>query len=492
MFEPQALSTRHSLHTGSLRTVDAIFQSVALLALVMGTALSTSFAASSAGAAAPLAFVVAGLTSLCLGYVVIRFTRQRASAGSVYLYITQGLGPQAGFLGGWMYAGAFAIGSAFVLAIASSFLASLLANVHLSLDWLALYAILLVLLFLCAFFDVRIAARVQLVLAAVGVLSVLALAVLILAQGGAAGLSLTPFSFAALPQGLSGLLSATIFSFTSFIGFEAAAALGEETVNPRVSIPRAVLGAVIVAVVYYVFVTYAMSLGYGVAHASVWAQDGAPLDTLAQRYANTGFATWLDLMVALDAFVAALAGVQLAARVLYTMSRDGGVPHVFARTHPRFKSPWVGIVASLLLTLLLGITLGRSMGVFTFFGFLAAAGSLGILLAYILVAFSGLVFFGIRAKGTNLLLRLCDIGLPVIAIAVCGATLYSSIFPIPAPPLQYAPYAVAGWLLLGVGLLLLLCWKRPASVARFGQQLAPEAGEIVATPALVVAPVEES
>lgn len=476
MFESEIRQARHSLHTGSLRPIDALFQSVALLALVMGTALSTSFAAGAAGAAAPLAFLVAGVASVCLGYVVIRFTRQRASAGSVYIYIAQGLGPRAGFVGGWMYGGAFAIGTAFVLAIASSFLSSLLANLHLSLDWLVLYAILLVLLFLCAFFDVRIASRIQLVLAAVGVLSVLVLAVLILAHGGAAGISLTPFSFAALPQGLSGLLSATIFSFTSFIGFEAAAALGEETVHPRVNIPRAVLGAVIIAVVYYIFVTYAMSLGYGVTHASVWANDSAPLDTLAKRYANAGFATWLDLMVALDAFVAALASVQLAARILYTMGRDGGLPSLFARTHPRFQSPWVGIVAALLLILVLGITLGRSMGVFTFFGFLATAGSLGVLLAYILMALSGLAFFGIHAKGTNGLLRFCDCCLPLIAIVVCGATLYGSLFPVPAPPLQYAPYAVGGWLLLGVGLLLVLCWKRPASVARFGQQLAPEAG----------------
>ncbi len=491
MFESHATPTRHSLHTGALRPLDVVFQSVALLALVMGTALSTSFAASSAGAAAPLAFVVAGLASVCVGYVVIRFTRQRPSAGSVYVYIAQGLGPQAGFLGGWMYAGAFAIGSAFVLAIASSFLASLFANLHLSLDWLVLYAILLVLLFLCAFFDVRIAMRVQLVLAAVGVLSVLVLAVLIFAQGGATGISLAPFSFAALPHGLSGLLSATIFSFTSFIGFEAAAALGEETAKPRVNIPRAVLGAVIIAVVYYVFVTYAMSLGYGIAHANVWAQDGAPLDTLAHRYATAGFATWLDLMVALDAFVAALAGVQLAARILYTMGRDGGLPRIFARTHPRFKSPWVGIVASLLLTLLLGMTLGRSMGVFTFFGFLATAGSLGILLAYMLVALSGLVFFGMRAQGPSRVRRLCDICLPLVALGVCGATIYTSVWPVPAPPLQYAPYTVGGWLLLGLGLLLLLCWKRPASVARFGQQLAPEPEQPVTPPDLALVSPEE-
>ncbi|MGH2507596.1 MAG: hypothetical protein ACRDHZ_09385 [Ktedonobacteraceae bacterium] len=63
----ETIPTRNALHAGSLRSIDALFQSVALLALVMGTALSTSFAAAAAGAAAPLAFLVAGGTSVCLG-----------------------------------------------------------------------------------------------------------------------------------------------------------------------------------------------------------------------------------------------------------------------------------------------------------------------------------------------------------------------------------------------------------------------------------------
>ncbi len=102
----QSASATNTLRKGSLSTLDAMAQSIALLALVMGTALSTSLAAGSAGAATPLAFLVVGLTSLCLAYVIIRFTRRSASAGSVYTYIAQGLGPQVGFVGGWMYGGA--------------------------------------------------------------------------------------------------------------------------------------------------------------------------------------------------------------------------------------------------------------------------------------------------------------------------------------------------------------------------------------------------
>src|SRR5260221_13327340 len=103
------LTQQNTLRKEVLGIGDAIAQSIAVLALVMAIALSTSFAAQFAGAAAPLAYVVAGLGSLCLAYVIIRFTRRMASAGGIYTYISQSLGPGAGFIGGWMYSWAIAI-----------------------------------------------------------------------------------------------------------------------------------------------------------------------------------------------------------------------------------------------------------------------------------------------------------------------------------------------------------------------------------------------
>ncbi len=465
-------SQQNTLRKEALRTSDAVAQSVALLALVMGIALSTSFAAGSAGAAAPLAYVVAGLGSLCLAYVIIRFTRRMASAGGVYTYISQGLGPAVGFIGGWMYAGAFAIGISFVLAIASSFLGSLFADIHLTIDWFLIYCVLLVVLFLFAFFDIRVSTRTQLVLAALGVLSVLVLIAIILAKGGDGGISLTPFSPSALPQGISGLFFATVFSFTSFIGFEAAAVLGEETSNPRYAIPRAILTAVIVAAVFYILASYAMSIGYGVAHASKWANDQAPLDTLSNRYAGSALAALIDLMVAISAFIAALAGLNLTSRMLFAMGRDRGIPAVFGLTHSSYKTPWVGIIAALLLTFVLGLTLGRSLGVFTFFGFLATTGSIGILFVYILVAISGIVYFLRSARRERkTFTTLFDVLLPVIAILLCGATIYSSIVPVPQAPLNYAPYIMAIWLLLGIIVVIALWLTQAERVRQFGKIL---------------------
>ena len=478
--EETVVTQENTLQKSTLRTGDAIAQSVALLALVMGVALSTSLAATTAGAATPLAFIVAGLGSLCLGYVFIRFTRRMASVGGVYTYISQGLGPSAGFIGGWMYAGAFAVGIAFTMAIASVYLSTVLSTFHIAFGWLRVYAVLLVLLFAFGFFSIRISTRTQLVLAALGVISVLVLTVMILVKGGAAGLSLTPFSFGALPQGIGGLFFATVFSFTSFIGFESAASLGAETANPRKAIPRAILTSVIVAIVFYVFVTYAFSIGYGVAHADKWASDPAALDTLAMMYSNTTLATIIDLMVAAGAFIASLAGLNLTARIMYAMGREGGLPSIFGKAHARFKSPWVGVVVAVLITLILGATVGRSFGIaygpnggpFTFFGFLATAASLAILFTYILVCVSGIFFF-LRSRQDKGLAVVADVVLPVIAILLCGATIYYTVFPTsPAPfPINTAPIYTGVWLVLGLILLAVLFFTNREKVRQFGKTL---------------------
>jgi len=494
-----APSESNQLGKGRLRIWDAMGQSVGLLALIMALAITTGAVAAFAGPQAPLAYLIAGLGSLCLAYVFIRFTRSMASSGSIYTYVAKGLGSEAGFIGGWLYAGAFAFGVSFTLAIASLYASVFLSdirNTDLTADWFWFFCGGIVLLFLFAFFDIRFSTRTQLVVTAIGVVAVLIVVFAILFKGGNGGLSLTPFSPGAVSGGFSSLFVAVIFGFTAFGGFEAAATLGEETSNPRRAIPLAILVAILVAVVFFVLTTYAFSVGYGAnaAGAQAWAGDPAPLDTLAGQYVNKTLATILDLLVAIDAFIASLAGLNLASRVLFAMGRDRGLPAPFGWSHSRFKSPWVGILFILVITVILGVLPGRLMNSISpaplsqqppaplpFVIFMAGTATLGILGAYVLVAISGLGFFQ-RMKDAGVLRRIWRVLLPIIAILIVGAALFSSIFPIsPAPPLvaplSYAPYIFGGWLVLGIVLVVVLRVINPAQVSKFGQIVATGEGE---------------
>src|SRR6185437_10617476 len=297
------------LRHGILSVVDALAQSVALLSLALGVAFASSAAAGEAGIAAPFAYVLAGVGSLCLASVIIRFTRRMASAGGLYTYISRGLNPSAGFLGGWLYGGGFAVGISFVLVIGSFFMqTAFTAHTSLHWGWYTWFFIMLAALAAIALLDVKLSSRIQLVLAAVGVAAILLLSIVIAAKGGDHGFSFAPLN-PANATSTSDLFLAVVLTFTGFIGFEAAAVLGEEAVDPLRAIPKAILTAVIVALVYYVFVTWMMGIGF--ANAGAWAKDPAALDTLATRYVGNWLAVIIDFSIAASGFIAALAGTHL-------------------------------------------------------------------------------------------------------------------------------------------------------------------------------------
>ena len=98
--------------------------------------------------------------------------------------------------------------------------------------------------------------------------------------------------------------------------------------------------------------------------------------------------------------------------------------------------------------------------------------SLGILLTYILVALSGVVFF-LRSRQDKGITVVADIVLPIVAVLLCGATMYYTIFPTtPAPaPINTAPYYTGIWLLLGFVFLAVLWLTNREKVRQFGKML---------------------
>jgi amino acid transporter len=480
------------LRHGILNIADALAQSIALLSLALGVATATSAAAISAGAATPWAYIVAGAGCLCLASVIVRFTARMASAGGVYTYIARGLNPNGGFIGGWLYGTAFAVGISFVLSIGGVTMSTLFAqHTSWSPSWFQCFMILLGGLLVFAFFDIRLSTRVQLILGAATVVAILILAIIVLAKGGDSGVTIQPLNPARLPS-THGLFLAVVFAFTGFIGFEAAAVLGEEAAEPRRAIPRAILTAAVVAVVWYVFITWTMSVGFGVANAGKWASNPTPLDALATRYSGTWLSVLVDIAVIVSAFIASLAGLHLTARTFFAMGREGGLPRVFAWIHPRYRTPWVGIALSLLITFVLGVTLGRhwthpAPAPFTYIQFMALTATLGVLGTYILVALSGMLSFW-RTRAQNVAYNVVlDIALPAGAIAICGYTIYKSVHPLPPSPMKWGPWVALIWLGVGVAITAWLAATQPERVRAFGSILgegeaAPPPPDIEAQP----------
>jgi amino acid transporter len=162
----------------------------------------------------------------------------------------------------------------------------------------------------------------------------LILAVAIIAQGGDAGNTLSAFGTGATSW--NSVFNGILFAVTLFIGFEAAASIGEEAENPHRSIPIALLGSVAIAGVFYVLITYAAAIGFGVkASATVWPASPSPMGELAHRYVGQGLSTTIDLVVMLDSISVAIAFVVTGSRVFFALGRDRLLPRALARTSSR-------------------------------------------------------------------------------------------------------------------------------------------------------------
>jgi amino acid transporter len=140
-----------------------------------------------------------------------------------------------------------------------------------------------------------------------------------------------------------GVLGGVLIGILLFVGFEAAASIGEESNDPHRSIPRAVLFTIAASAAFYVVMAFAFSMGYGkeAVNQGAWAASPGAVNEMATRYIGSWYAAILDVVVILDAMALALAICVTIGRGYFALARDGLLPKVFARTS-RFGTPWVG------------------------------------------------------------------------------------------------------------------------------------------------------
>jgi amino acid transporter len=444
----------HTLVTGkkALTTVEASGLSLAGLAPTMAMALGTAFAASEAGGAAPLSYLLGFVGSLALGFVIVKFARRYVAAGIGFTYVREGFGVRAGFTAGWVYACAWMFGVAVNCAIATNSLVALFALHHQNVSWLIFFIPMIVLCAVINYVGIKPSVRAQVTLELGSMAALTVVMTYVLAKGGAHGLSLSPFSEHYSIKGWGGIGYGMIFGFSGFAGFEAAAALGRETRNPRRAIPRAVMYSLIGAGLFYVYITYALSIGYGVKSGATWAVDPTPLNTIANKYAGSTWAQTIDALVAISGFSGALGIVMLSSRIFYDMGRGGiGVPWL-VKLHERFNSPTRLVLIICSVALVTGVVVGEATTPATIVGFIGSSTTLGLILVYFAIALAGLRNFNTRESraGQNALVQASSIVLPIVAMGLLGFAFYSSVVPGPAFPYNLAPYMVVLFALIGL------------------------------------------
>jgi len=259
---------------------------------------------------------------------------------------------------------------------------------------------------------------------------------------------------------ISGIaLGATVAIF-SLVGFESATSLGDEAHEPTRTIPTAVILSVIVSGTFFVFCAYAEVLG---ARGLTTSLDklGAPLDALADAAKVPALKLAIDVGALLSSFSITLASLNAGARVVFDQSRDGLFAAALGRSHPRFQTPSIALVAFGAAVALVGggMTLA-GIAPLDAFNDTATHGSFGFVAIYVFVALGAPVYM--RKLGA---LQPKHVAISAFTLALLLIPAIGSVYPVPAPPGNFFPYIFAGYFAIGVALL----WHRTQRASRIGE-----------------------
>ncbi len=174
--------------------------------------------------------------------------------------------------------------------------------------------------------------------------------------------------------GWSGIMTGAGIVFFAYIGFDAVSTAAQEAKNPQRDMPIGIIGSLLVCTVLYIAVS---AIATGVVP---YGQLDVP-DPIAVAADHAGMGR-MGQLIKLGA-IAGLSSVILVmllgqSRVFYSMARDGLLPPVISKVHPRFRTPWITSIIT-------GIGVAFFSAVFT----VREAGSLcsiGTLLAFVIVS----------------------------------------------------------------------------------------------------------
>jgi amino acid transporter len=455
-----------SLRRNALGLNHAIVMSVAVMSPTASIFFNTIPQAGLVGAAIPFCYVVGFIVALLMASQYSEMSRELPSSGSAYTFVSVGIGPRWGFMTGWIGLIAVALGVPYSFILMSANLQTLLTRwFGFNLHWSFWFVLAIGITFAICSYGIRQSLTIDLTFLVfeIGICLILA-AIVLVSLGHQGSLSAEPFTTNLLPKNAD-LTTGIVLAVLSFIGFETAATLGEETRDPHRNIPRAVFGSMILVGIFYILMAYVATVGYGIDKmVTGYSNDAAPFDTISRHFGNGIFAAIVDLAGTISFFSAAIAIVNGGARIIYTVGRDGLLPHWIAWMHPQRHTPVGGIATLCVIGLVSGLALGFVLTPIVAFGFLGTLDALFVILIYALVNFACFRYFWTRHRERfNLLLHgIFPLLSTLIVLAIFLAALLS---PGPAP-LNLIPAIIGIWLVLGAILLALLWKKIPSEVGK--------------------------
>jgi amino acid transporter len=394
----------------------------------------------------PLAYLVGlvGMFFTAMSYATM--SRAFPLAGSVYTYAQRGLHEAAGFFSGWLILLDYILIPSLLYLFSAVALRPLFPAVP---AWIWLVGFIA---FNAAvnFVGIQFTARVNrymliMELAIVALFVVLGLTALY-GGAGAGRLTLKPI-YDAHAFSLATVAGATSIAVLSFLGFDGISTLSEENRGGRDAVGRATVVALLLVGALFMLQTWiATDLSAGM-------HFGSP-ETAFYEIAERAGGAWLRLVTIIGVVIAtaianAMAAQAAVSRILFAMARDGKLPSILAKVHPRFKTPYVSTLVVAGVSLLVGLLFAERIDDLT------RVVNFGALTGFVLLHLSVINHYLIRGRSGNWLRHLV---FPLIGMLIIVYVLYEMD--------RTAKILGLGWIVIGAFyyLVLTLWIKKPVAL----------------------------
>ncbi|TME65531.1 MAG: amino acid permease [Chloroflexi bacterium] len=255
--------------------------------------------------------------------------------------------------------------------------------------------------------------------------------------------------------GWSGIITGAATVFFAYIGFDIVSTTAEETRKPQRDLPIGILGSLIICTILYIAVSLVMT---GIIPYKN-LNTAAPMAT---AFAATGH-PWAAALVSVGAICGLTAVIMILmlgqSRVFFAMSRDNLLPPWFARVHPRFGTPYrISIVTGIVVAVI---------ATFTPIDAVAELVNIGTLLAFVLVSMGVLI---LRRTQPNMRRAFRTPLVPVVPILAALVCLYLMVS---LPLITWARFVA--WLALGIVLYFVYGMRH----SRLGRRLLEEEESVI-------------
>jgi amino acid transporter len=479
--ETKAPDAPERLNRGALGLIDISASTMANIGPAYSFYFGAGFLFLTAGVAAPLTIIVAGIAIALLGNTLSQFSRAHPSTGGFISYVGKTFGGTSAVTTALLCGAGYIIAISSVLAICGGYL-SIVLQYYFNVDipWVYFSVIFTAGAIFMMVRGVAVSTKLAGFFFGFEMLVLIVVSVAALIKNGG-HLSAVPFEPSHITNGFSGLAAGFPLAVYLFIGWENSAALAEETSNPRRNVPRAVFLSIALMVVGYVLYSYATATGF--------KYNVTALGSAAIPFINVSHdvASWLAFFAYIAGITSTL-GVLISAvnsqsRLIFNAGREGLLPRWLGRVHPTRRTPVNAIFAFIaiatliilvwaLLHLVGGAKQSGQMSALNFFVDSSTMGTILLLVVYFLSNLA-LPFYYRRYRPQEFSV-LKHLVLPVLGMIAVGVPVYYLVKPGQPSPLDWFPYAALGVIVVSVAYSVWLSRRDPGLGDRVGSIVADE------------------